>query len=130
MKFARRTAGDAEPFDMTPLIDMVFLLLIFFLLTSNYVYQPGIRVHLPKAMTSQILESSNLIIIVTQDNLLYVEGRVVDWEQLSPWLQKAHRDNRAVVIKADRQARMDAVVRVWDLCREMGISQLSVATTR
>jgi len=128
MKFKRRTELEKGKLDIVPLIDVVFLLLIFFMLTSSFIFQPGIKVNLPKAITSEVLHKNSLIIIVTKDDSIYLDERVITIDELTTRLTIAAREDRPLLIKADRGASLGKVVEVWDLCREEGISQINIAT--
>lgn len=116
------------PLDIAPLIDVVFLLLIFFLLTSSFIVQPGIRVNLPKAVTSEVVQERSLVVLVTGENLVYLGDRLVTLADLRTALTKAAKEQTQMLIKADRGASLGRVVEVWDLCREVGIAQINIAT--
>jgi len=111
--------------DIAPLIDMVFQLLIFFMLTSTFIMQPGIKVNLPKAVTSQIIKKENLVLTISSENVLYLEDKVVTLKELRSELKKS---KRPILIKADKKAEVGRVVDVWDICRELGIEHLNIAT--
>jgi len=115
--------------DIAPLIDVVFLLLIFFMLTSSFIFQPGIRVNLPRAITSDMLSEENAIITITAENLIYYNQRLVTLEELSSILKKAASSRLPVLIKADKKTSLGRIVVVWDLCRQKGVSQVNIATT-
>lgn len=115
---------------MAPMIDIIFLLLIFFLLTSSFVYQPGIKINLPKAVTSEVIQEKNLTIIITSDNLIYLNDRLITTNELKEQLKTAATDHPSVLIKSDKKASVGRVVQIWDLCRNLGISQVSVATNQ
>lgn len=114
--------------DIAPLVDMVFLLLIFFLLTSNFVVQPGIKVKLPKAVTSSLLQDKNVVIMISSENIIYVENKIFSTDELKGYLKKLGK-NSTVLIKADKRVSLGRVVEVWDICRDSGIEQLNIATT-
>ena len=128
MKFKRHTELEKGKLDIVPLIDVVFLLLIFFMLTSSFIFQPGIKVNLPKAITSEVLHKNSLIIIITKDDSIYLDERVITVDELTTRLAIAAREDRPLLIKADRGASLGKVVEVWDLCREEGIAQINIAT--
>ncbi len=128
MKFKRHTELEKGKLDIVPLIDVVFLLLIFFMLTSSFIFQPGIKVNLPKAITSEVLHKNSLVIIITKDDSIYLDERVITIDELTTRLTIAAREDRPLLIKADRGASLGKVVEVWDLCREEGISQINIAT--
>jgi len=128
LKFKRHLKLDEDRLDVTPLIDVVFLLLIFFMLTSTFVLQPGIKVKLPKAITSEALKKENLVIVITAGGKIYLDNEIISPDELSARLEKAAQDERAVLIKADQKISLGRVVEVWDLCRDVGITQVSIAT--
>jgi biopolymer transport protein ExbD len=117
--------------DIAPLIDMVFQLLIFFMLTSSFVMQPGIKVNLPKAVTSEVVKYENLEIVVSSENVIYLNGKVVTTPELKKLLQQVSSNRKqTVLIKADKRASLGRVVDIWDMCRDFGITQVNIATNQ
>lgn len=115
---------------MTPLIDCVFNLLLFFMLTSSYIIQPGIRINLPKALTSEAIHDTSLIVTVTKDNLIILNENAVTLEDLAVQFEKAAKDSVPLLIRADRHASLGKVVEIWDLCRDVGLTKVNIATIR
>ena len=130
MKFKRRVFLETGHLDIAPLIDIVFLLLIFFMLTSSFIFQPGIKINLPKALTSEVIQRENLIIIITADDSIYINERRIDREELSSRLGIAAKEEKPILIKADRKASLGKVVEIWDLCRSEGVQKINIATTQ
>ncbi len=126
----RRTEIKKGQIDIAPLIDVVFLLLIFFMLTSNFVLQPGIKVKLPKAVTSEVLSSRNLTITLTGQDLLFLDDKPSSIAELSREIQIAAEENKTVLLKADSSSSLGRVVELWDLCRDAGVSQINIATNQ
>lgn len=126
LRLARSELGTI---DIAPLIDVVFQLLIFFMLTSSFVYQPGIKIHLPKAITSEVLQEESLDLAISAENVVYFNNAVVTPKELAARLRRVKPD-QAVLIKADRKASLGRVVEIWDLCREAGITHVNIATTQ
>lgn len=116
--------------DFAPLIDVVFLLLIFFMLTSSFIFQPGIKVNLPRAITSEALSEKNIIITITAENLIYMDGKLVTINELSSRLKNIAGFRRSILIKADEKASLGRVVKIWDICRQEGISKVNIATSQ
>lgn len=116
--------------DIAPLIDVVFLLLIFFMLTSSFIFQPGIKVNLPRAITSDMLSQENAVITITAESLIYYNRRLVTIKELTATLKSVASAHRPVLIKADRKASLGRIVEVWDICRQEGISRVNIATTQ
>ena len=132
MKFRRHMELEhgLKQIDIAPLIDMVFQLLIFFMLTSNFVVQPGIKVNLPKAVTSESVKLENVEIIISSENVAYVNGKVITNKELKGLLKELGRRGRSVLIKADRRASLGIVVEIWDMARDLGIAQINIATNQ
>lgn len=132
MKFRKRMRGETgelRMLDIAPLIDIVFLLLIFFMLTSNLIVQPGIRVSLPKAITSEALYKKGLVIIINEKNELFLNERPISMGELINLLGIVAKDEKSVLIKADRRSSVGKIVEIWDLCRDEGVSEINVATS-
>ena len=130
MRFKRRMELEhgLKQIDIAPLIDMVFLLLIFFMLTSNFVMQPGIKVNLPKAVTSELIKEESLEILISAENITYLNGRVITIQELKTMVKRIAKKNPPILIKADRRSSLGRVVEIWDICRDLGISQINIAT--
>ncbi|MBN1405882.1 MAG: biopolymer transporter ExbD [Candidatus Omnitrophica bacterium] len=116
--------------DIAPLIDVVFQLLIFFMLTSSFIFQPGIRVNLPRAITSEALSERNVVIAITAENLIYIDEKLVTLNELISNLKRIADSGRAILIKADEKASLGRVVKIWDICRQEGISKVNIATSQ
>ena len=130
MRYKRRTELKKGQLDIAPLIDVVFLLLIFFMLTSSFIFQPGIKVNLPKAVTSEALHEKSLVILVTNSDVIYLNDRAITTKELNSRLRIAAKENKPLLIKADRRASMGKIVEIWDMCRDSGISQINIATSQ
>ena len=129
-RLKRRTQVEKGQLDIAPLIDVVFLLLIFFMLTSNFVIQPGIQVHLPRAITSEVMSGENFVVTLTGQDLLFLNEKPITINELVTRLKEAASVNKSLLLKADTSASLGRVVEIWDLCRELGISQINIATNQ
>lgn len=131
MRFKRRTNLEygKEQLDMAPLIDVIFQLLIFFMLSSSFTFQSSINVKLPKAVTSDVIKEKNVVITITNENIIYFNEKIVSPKELEKELTDANKD-RPLLIKSDRRASVGRIVDVWDLCRELGIERINIATTQ
>ena len=132
MRFKRHTKLEhgLEQIDIAPLIDVIFQLLIFFMLSSSFAYQSGIAVKLPRAITSDVIREENFIITVTGENIVYLNDTIVTIQELRQELSKPASKERPILIKSDRRASVGRVVDVWDLCRELGIEKINIATNQ
>ena len=106
--------------NIAPLIDIVFLLLIFFMLSSHFVTQPGIKITLPTAITGKLHAQDEIIILITSDDKLYLNEEAVNLEtlpdKLSLKLTKAK--NKTVIIKADEKINLGLAVKVMDIAKQ------------
>jgi biopolymer transport protein ExbD len=116
--------------DIAPLIDIVFQLLIFFMLTSSFIMQPGIKVNLPKAVTSEVVKQENLEILISSESVTYIDGKIVNTQELKGLLKQAAKRNQTILIKADKRAPLGRVVEIWDMARDTGLSQINIATNQ
>jgi len=130
MRLKRHVQFEKGHLDIAPLIDCIFLLLIFFLLTSNFIFQPGIKINLPKAVTSEVVQENTLVITVTADNRFYLNEAPITFLELKDKLKNASNKNKPILIKADRDVGLGKVVSVWDFCRDVGIAQVNIATNQ
>jgi biopolymer transport protein ExbD len=122
-----RSAGP----DMTPMIDMIFQLLIFFLLTSFFIL-PAVSVALPRSRSPEVQPPTALVLTVERDGRLLLEGRVVGMEELPALLATAlvQRDDRTVVIQSDRGVSFGRVVEVMEAARDGGAQDISFLVER
>ncbi len=128
MIFKRSIELEKGRLDIAPLIDVIFLLLIFFMLTSNFIAQQGIKVNLPGAVTSISLPGEDFIIDITRENKVMINSEAVALDKLHTNLDGAAKQDKDILIRADRDASMGKVVNVWDLCRDAGINNVNIAT--
>jgi biopolymer transport protein ExbD len=132
MKFKRYMGLEhgLSQIDIAPLIDMVFQLLIFFMLTSSFIMQPGIKVNLPKAVTSEVVKYENLEVAISSENVIYINSKVITIQELKTLLKQTAKAEGSILIKADRRASLGRIVEVWDMCRDLGITQINIATNQ
>ena len=132
-RLKRRTSLSKGQLDVTmkvPLIDVMFNLLIFFMLTSNFVVQSGIKVHLPKAISSEVIKSENFVVTLTGQDLIFLNDEPVTIHELTDKIREAAGENKTLLLKADTDASLGRVVEIWDLCRQFGVAQINIATNQ
>ena len=124
----RRTIADIN---LTPLIDIVFNLLIFFLITTTFVQNPGIEVDLPKASAATTQrEVEPVVVAVTAEGDIVLGGRPVDVPGLLEALQERRRKEgkRLLIVQADKRTPHGRVVEVMDVAQRAGFDNLAIAT--
>lgn len=116
--------------NIAPLIDVVFQLLIFFMLTANFIAQPGIKLVLPSAATSKRHQDDNVTIFITEDNELYLNESRVSLnellEKLKPEILTAKK--KTVVIKADEKINLGLAVKVMDIAKQANAEGVVIST--
>ena len=128
MRFKRHIELEKGQLDIAPLMDVVFLLLIFFMLTSSFISPHAIKINLPNAVSSKPLLQRDFIIYVTDKDVLIADGKEMNIKELTPKIKAAAKDKRHILIEADKEASLGKVVEIWDLCRDSGITNINIAT--
>jgi len=88
---------------------------------------PGINVKLPKALTSEAIDSRSLTIVVSSEDIIYLEDKPCTMNEIEDFIKKGKFGS--IFIKADRDASLGAVVQIWDLCKRFKIERIGIATT-
>jgi biopolymer transport protein ExbD len=131
MKLSRTSTISFGWLYVFPLLDVVFLLIFFFLLSSSFVLQPGIAVTVPFSRFTLGPQPNQQIISITggPNPAIYLRDQKVTLAQLGPALDVTKREGRSIVIKADRLVSYDLVMAVTNAVLERGISSVALATT-
>ena len=130
-QFRQRKTRPKPDINITPLVDVVLQLVIFFVVTTTFIsVETGARVNLPSANFSKIEEAKTITITITENNLLYVDGGLTDWNELPKVLVASLRKDpqAAVVIEADKKVLHGNVVKVMDIARRAGTERMAIAT--
>jgi biopolymer transport protein ExbD len=127
----RRRSADREESEvnLTPMLDVVFIMLIFFIVTASFVKEAGIDVTRPPAATAERKERGNILVAITADDQIWVDRRMVDPRALRANLERLHAENPqgSVVIQADTASKNGLLVQVMDAARLAGIASVSLA---
>jgi len=132
LHFRRARSRSEEVFiNLTPLIDVVFLLLIFFMVTTTFAtIRYGMRVDLPTTTTPQEKIEQNIVVSINKDGKIYLGKKWVSEKQLVSLLsQEIKKKGTLVIVNADRDVTHGKVVRVMDLAKKAGAEKLGILTT-
>ncbi len=133
MRVKRHTGqvNDTE-IDMTPMLDIVFIMLIFFIVTTSFIKEAGVDVKRPDASTAQRQEASSIYVAITPEGEIWIDRQMVDLRALRTQVERLRLENpeAAAVIQADTDARHGLVVKVMDQLRLGGVETISVAATQ
>ncbi len=115
---------------ITSLIDVIFMLLLFFMITSTFLEQPGIQLELPAAKTASVAEPQEYVLSVDRQGALFLNRRPLDLESLEGAIREAlpGMKDSALVLKADREVAHGLVVRIMDLAKRGGVRKLIIGT--
>ncbi|HAG93745.1 MAG: biopolymer transporter ExbD [Pseudomonadales bacterium] len=116
--------------DLTPMLDVVFIMLIFFIVTTSFVKEAGITVNTPEAETAQRQESANILIGIEESGSIWIDGRPIDVRALKATVARLHAENPqgTVVVQSDEKADTGVLVKVMDQVRLAGIDKIAVAS--
>ena len=130
MRARPKAAADEAQIDLTPMLDVVFIMLIFFIVTASFIKEAGVEVNRPEASTSDPKENVNILIAVTGNDEVWMDGRRIDIRAVRANVERLHAENPkgAVVIQADNTSTTETVVKVLDASREAGVLDVSLAT--
>ncbi len=125
-------AGEQVDVNISPLIDVVFLLLIFFVVTTVFVEETGVEVSRPRATEAQDLDRRSIMLALTQDGRIMVGGREILLNSVRGVVAQHLHGNpeTPVIILADRDARTGPLVSIINECKQAGARQVSIAATR
>ncbi|MGE0485411.1 MAG: ExbD/TolR family protein [Gammaproteobacteria bacterium] len=130
----RRLAGrsndeDEAAIDLTPMLDVVFIMLIFFIVTATFVKEAGIDVNRPDAATAVKQEKANILIAIDAENRVWIDRRQIDIRAVRPNIERLHAENPqgSVVIQADKASNTETLIKVMDASRSAGVFNVAIA---
>ncbi len=130
MNFSRSRRGEVGV-DVTPLIDIIFQLVLFFMVSTTFVTAPGLEVDLPRSSSDTVLrDTEDVSVLVGEDGSVFVDDVAVDLKGLNAALERvaATDVNTLVLLKADRSVSHGRVVAIMDAARSKGLTRLAIAT--
>lgn len=129
----RRTNKSEEEsgaIDLTPMLDVVFIMLIFFIVTASFIKEAGVEVNRPEANTAELKKNANILVAINSNNEVWIDKRRVDVRAVRAHIERLHAENPkgALVIQADDKANVETMTKIADAAREAGVLDVSVAT--
>lgn len=131
MNFSNKTENDIKlEINLTPLIDVVLQLVIFFMITTTFLAQTGIDIKLPQANAKDIKQEQELAVTISKDKKIFLNEKSVSVSELPDRLSKARKraDKSVLIIRADESVPHGLVVKVMDVAKKAGIENLAIAT--
>ncbi|MFQ5416793.1 MAG: ExbD/TolR family protein [Myxococcota bacterium] len=129
MRRARQREQEESEVNLTPMLDVVFIMLIFFIVTASFVKEAGIDVSRPPAATAERKERGNILVAITENDQIWIDRRQVDPRALRANIERLHAENPqgSVVIQADKASKNGLLVLVMDAARLAGVNNVALA---
>jgi biopolymer transport protein ExbD len=130
----KRKSDSEKPIEinMAPLIDLTFLLLIFFIVTTSFIKETGLEVHRPSAKSAETKDKAPILIGISREGSIYMDNRPIDIRSVRAQVERSLADvpDNGVIVVADRESNTGTVVEVIDQCRLAGAKGVSIAAKR
>jgi len=125
-----RVEGEEAAIDMTPMLDIVFIMLIFFIVTTVFVKEAGIEVNKPGASEAVMPKNANIFIAITDKGAVWMDKREIDIDSVRANLERlmAEQPSDVLIIQADENAEHGVVMQVMDQIKSAGIDRISIAS--
>ena len=126
----RRKEEDESAIDMTPMLDVVFIMLIFFIVTATFIKETGVEVNRPDTKTAEMKKTVSLLVGVGSDSGIWIDKKKVDIRNVRPTMERLHAENPkgGLVIQADSISKVEKVLAIMDAARQIGITQVAIAS--
>ena len=126
------STDDESEVNITPLIDIVFIMLIFFIVTATFVKETGIDVNKPDAPTAEVKKKANILIAIDANNNIWLDRRKIDIRSVVPNIKRLRSENPegSVVIQADEESKNKMLVEVMDAARQAGVTNIALAAEK
>lgn len=116
--------------DLTPMLDVVFIMLIFFIVTASFIKEPGVEIVRPHAQSAEAVANQKILVAITKENEIWVNRIALKDHQVRAAIEQLHIENPkgAVVIQADKDTTAERVALVIDAAKAAGVTHVSLAT--
>ena len=127
---SRFSKAEESEINLTPMLDVVFIMLIFFIVTATFIKEPGETVRKPEALTAEQKRTVSVLVAITPANEIWIDNEKVDPSGVRSVLERLIAENPkgGLVIQADQSAKNEALMKVLEAARAAGIQQVAVAT--
>ena len=125
----RRNKREESTLDLTPMLDIVFIMLIFFIVTTSFIKESGIEVNRPNAETAERDQKGNILVAISENNEIFIDRRKVDLRAIRPNIirLKAENPEGSVIIQADKASQTGLLVEAMDQISLAGVQEISIA---
>ena len=123
-------ADDSNEVNLTPMLDVVFIMLIFFNVTTSFIKESGVEIDRPEASAATPRPDAQVLIAVTPEGVVWVDGQPVDLHRVGQQVAGMLSGEGSVVIQADRESTTGVLIEVMDRLQQAGVEQVAVAASR
>ena len=125
----RKRIREESNLDLTPMLDIVFIMLIFFIVPTSFIKESGIEVNRPNAETAERDQKGNILVAISENNEIFIDRRKVDLRAIRPNIirLKAENPEGSVIIQADKASQTGLLVEAMDQIRLAGVQEISIA---
>ena len=126
----RVTQEEEKVADLTPMLDVVFIMLIFFIVTATFIKETGVEIDRPDALTATPKKTVSLLVGVGKDNSIWIDKKRIDVRNVRPRMERLHSENPkgGLVIMADSESKVEKVLAIMEAARTIGIGQVAIAS--
>nr|CDQ32923.1 Biopolymer transport protein ExbD [Virgibacillus halodenitrificans] len=121
---------DAQEINLTPMLDVVFIMLIFFIVTTSFIKESGVEIDRPESSSATARPEAQVMVAITAEDAVWVDGQPVDAHRVGNEVASLVSDEGGVVIQADRQSTTGLLIEVMDAIRDAGVEHVAVAADR
>jgi len=122
--------AESNDVNLTPMLDVVFIMLIFFIVTTSFIKESGVEIERPESSSASPRPDAQVLIAVTPEGAVWVDGKPVDVHRVGQQVADMLTDDGAVVIQADRESTTGLLIEVMDRLKQAGVDQVAVAASR
>ncbi|HIG59563.1 MAG TPA: biopolymer transporter ExbD [Gammaproteobacteria bacterium] len=125
-----KTQTDEKVADLTPMLDVVFIMLIFFIVTATFIKETGVEINRPDTKTAEMKKTVSLLVGVGPDSGIWIDKKKVDIRSVRPIMERLHAENPkgGLVIQADSISKVENVLAIMESARQIGITQVAIAS--
>ncbi len=123
-------SDDVSEVNLTPMLDVVFIMLIFFIVTTSFIKESGVEIERPVSSAASVRPDAQVMVALTAEGAVWVDGEAVDAHRVGERVAELVSEGGGVVIQADQESTTGLLVEVMDRIRQAGVEDMAVAATR
>ena len=130
MRNQQQVAEEDNEINLTPMLDVVFIMLIFFIVTASFIKEAGIDVNRPDTFTAERQEDAAILIAISANDEIWIDRREVEPRGLREAIEKLHLENPrgSIVIQADENSTHEKLVAVMEAAKQVGVTNVAIAS--